>query len=356
MPVQRATYDPVVIVAAVVQFYFEHFLPPDDSWPEVFTIDFEDYLVNIEPRRSGDQLFPEEIDNTLASSELRFEPLNRPGGRIVLRMTDRILDRIKATVVKRDVERNENGLLPDGLEKDFLDVAVEAIDMICSHLRVLSDALFVGGVRREYRLEDRQFYVMSPHTITWFGGDDETDMDPLGIYPGGVNATASSGAIRSPERGRVAFDRLNASLTAHGSEPPLPDSLLVSAQERLTQLLLREAVVAMATACEVASDQYLDRTGRADDAGVRGILNDRNLSFAEKRLDSLPQLVTNRSFRNEHNTDFQDVQRLYRTRNAVAHSGELRYSEDGTTVKVDQRVAYSLLLAAHEAVDWLQQL
>jgi hypothetical protein len=343
-----------VIVAAVVQFYFDHFLPTDDSWPEGFTIHFEDYRVNIEPRRAGDELFPEDIDRTLSAAELRLVPLSRPGGSIVMRMSDRILDRIKVTVVKEGVERTDNGSPPEGLENDFLDVAVEAIDIVFSHLRVLSNALFVEGVRREYRLEDGQFYVMTPHTITWLGGEDEANVEPLGIYPGGVNATAKSGAIRSPERGAVEFARLHASLASHGNDAPLPDSLLVTAQERLTQLLLREAIIAGATACEIASDHYLERSGRAGEADVRNILNDRNLSFAEKRLDSLPLLVSNRSFRNEHVAEFDEVERLYRTRSRVAHTGELSYSEAGTAVKVDQPRALALLLAAHEAVDWLK--
>jgi hypothetical protein len=342
-----------VIVAAAVQFYFDHFLPTDDSWPAGFTFDFEDYRVNIEPRRAGDQLFPEDIDRTLASTALTLTPLSRPGGNVVVRMADRILDRIKATVVKHDVERGDGGSLPEGLGRDFLDVAVEAIDIVFSHLRVLSDALFVEGVRREYRLDDQQFYVMTPHTITWFAGEDEANMEALGIYPGGVNGTASSGAIRSPERGAVEFGRLSASLGAYEAGPPLQDSLLVTAQERLTQIFLREAIIAMSTACEVASDQYLNRTGRGGDAEVRQIVNDRNLSFAEKRLDSLPQLISNRSFRAERPNDFDEVQRLYRTRSRVAHAGELSYLEAEAAIKVDQRRAYSFLLAAHEAVYWL---
>jgi hypothetical protein len=66
--------------------------------------------------------------------------------------------------------------------------------------------------------------------------------------------------------------------------------------------------------------------------------------------------VSHRSFRDEEPGEFNDVQRLYRTRNNVAHAGELSYSEAGTTVKVDQQLASLLLLAAHEAVDWLTQL
>jgi hypothetical protein len=349
-------YDLVVIVAAVFQFYFENLLPTDESWPEGFTIQFEDYRVNIEPRLAGDELFPEDIDRTLATAELRLTPLSRPGGRVAVRVNDRILDRIKATVVKEDVERGEDGSLPEGLKDDFLDAAFDAIDAVFSHARVLSDALFVEGVRREYSLEDGQFYVLSPHTISWFGGEDAADLKPVAMYPGGVNATGSSGAIRSPERGAVNFQRLSASLAAHDAGPPLPESLLVTAQERLTQLFLQEAIVALATACEVASDHYLDRTGRAGERRVKTILSARNQSFAEKRLDRLPQLLSNRSFRNEHPAEFDDVQRLYRTRNNVAHAGDLSYSDAGTTTKVDQKLAYSFLVAARDAVGWLAKL
>jgi hypothetical protein len=345
-----------VIVGAVVQFYFDHFVPTDDSWPEGFTFDFGDYRVAIEPRRTGDELFPEEIDRTLSRSQLALRPQSRPGGILVLRIADRILDRIKVIVIKHDVELTGDGSLSEDLEREFLDVAVEAIDIVFAHLRVLSGALFIEGVRREYNIDDGEFYVMTPHTISWFGGEDENKLGRLGIYPGGVNATAASGAMRSPERGAVDFERLSASFTANEAGPPLPDSLLVTAQERLTQLSLPEAIVAMATACEVASDQYLERTGRVCDAAVRRILNDRNLSFAERRLDRLPRLVSHRSFRDEQRAAFDDVERLYRARSRVAHVGELSYSEAGTRIKVDQALAASLLLAAHEAVDWVKQL
>jgi hypothetical protein len=345
-----------VIVAAVFQFYFENLLPTDESWPERFTVQFEDYRVNIEPRLPSDALFPEDVDRTLASTELRLTPVSRPGGSAAVRMRDRILDRIKATVVKEDVEQGEDGSLPERLEDDFLDAAVDAIDGVFAHARVLSDALFVEGVRRAYRLEDGQSLVLSPHTISWFGGEDAADLKRLTIYPGGANATGSSGAIRSPERGAVDFQSLSASIAAHPEGPPLPESLLVTAQERLTQLFVREAIVALATACEVASDHYLERTGRANERSVRAILNASNLSFAEKRLHRVPQLVSNRSFRVEQQREFDDVQRLYRTRNNVAHAGDLSYSEAGATTTIDQKVASGFLVAAHKAVDWLAKL
>ena len=109
-------YDQAVIVAAVVQFYFQHFVPIDETWPEVFAIDDDDYRVNIEPRRADDELFPEEVDRTLSTTEMRLVPLHRPGGIIRVRVADRILDRIKATVVKHDVERGNDGLLADELD------------------------------------------------------------------------------------------------------------------------------------------------------------------------------------------------------------------------------------------------
>ncbi len=108
------------------------------------------------------------------------------------------------------------------------DAAIEAVDVVLGHCRVLSDALFVEGIRREYRAEDGRYYVGNPHTISWFSGDDPENLGPLGIYPGGVNATASSGAVRAPERGAVEFERLHDSIEKHGGAPPLSLACLLA--------------------------------------------------------------------------------------------------------------------------------
>lgn len=344
-----------MVVAALFQFYFEHFLPTDDSWPEGFSFHDEDGRVNIEPRRRHDPLYSNEIDQTLAATEMRLVPLSRPGGVFTLRVSERIVDRLQATVVRDNVELI-NGALPDGLEQQMTNAAIEAVDMVLAHCRVLSDALFVEGVRREYRAEDARYYIVTPHTITWFAGNDFANVAPLGIYPGGVNATASSGAVRAPERGAVPFDELNISIERYGAAPPLELSLLATAQERIAQLFLREAIVAAATACEIASERYVERSGRADDDAVRQVLANRQLSFAERRFDRLPQLLSERSPRADDPDAFGDVQRLYRARNAAAHTGELSYRENNVHVKVDQPIAVDLVTAAHAAVEWVAQL
>lgn len=91
-------------------------------------------------------------------------------------------------------------------------------------MRALAGAVFVSGVRRDYSPEHHRFFIMVPHTISWFGGVDETSLPPLPVYEGRVNAAASPGALRSPERGEVGFQEFHESLAKHGETPPLPPS------------------------------------------------------------------------------------------------------------------------------------
>ncbi|HEX5559464.1 MAG TPA: hypothetical protein VFX13_17750 [Gaiellales bacterium] len=341
-----------MIVAAVCQFYFDHFLPVDESWPETFALDSDQGRVMIAPRRAGDPLFPEPIDQTLSTAELRLIPLSRPGGEIRLRARDRIIDRMGVTVLQNDVEL-QDGRLPDGLEQAMIDRAVEAIDGVIAHCRVLTDAPFLDGVRRQHRPDDGNFYLLNPHTISWFGGVDLRDLPPLEVY-GDVNASASSGAIRAPERGSVDFPRLLDSIRRGVASVPL--SLLATARERLAQLFLREGIIAAATALEVAFEQYLERSGRSGDGEVQAILADRTLSFAERRYDRLTQLISGRSLRADCPAEFRDVQRLYRARNSAAHEGALTYNDNGLEVRVGQSRAVELVRASEVAVEWLAQL
>jgi len=192
------------------------------------------------------------------------------------------------------------------------------------------------------------FFFVLFHTITWFNGDDGSF---LPAYAGDVNAAASSGAVRSPESGSVSFALLQQSLRA-GEHPSLPRSLIVDAEEHLRTQRLREAIISLGTACEVASNEYLIRTGRESEPQVGRILSRRE-SFAEKRYHLLTDYLSGRSFKNEDLPSFEFVEKTYRTRNSLAHKGRLCFDDAGTVIEVDQRLATHFLAASEAAINWV---
>jgi hypothetical protein len=139
----------------------------------------------------------------------------------------------------------------------------------------------------------------------------------------------------------VPFDSLQRSL-ASGPEPNTADALLVTAEERLTQMLLREAVVALATSVEVASDGFIHHHNAAQQ--VEEILRSRD-SFAAKRLHRIPHRLIGRSLRADNKVGYDEVETLYRVRNRIAHAGRLQV-DDAADVR-------RFVAAARTAVRWL---
>jgi hypothetical protein len=167
-----------------------------------------------------------------------------------------------------------------------------------------------------------------------------------------VNGALYSGAVRSPESGATNFAALQQSLQA-GEHPNLPRSLIVDAEEHIRTQRLREAVISLGTACEVASNEYLMRIGRSGEPQVRKIIR-RHDSFAIKRYHLLTHYLNGRSLKNEDSVNFELVEKTYRTRNNLAHQGRLYFEDAGTIIDVDQRLATQFLAASEAAIIWVE--
>ncbi len=332
---------------AVFQFYFPYVLPRAEDWPtEHIRFEFSNNMVDLRPRRVDEELFPHEIDKTLSTMALTLSRVSLPTGLTSLTVRERCHDRIEVRLhgeleLPSDAKR-------DDIQEKFRDLAVNACNIFLNHCRVAARSPFVVGVERHYRIEDSRYYLLTPHTITWFNGDDGSF---LPAYAGDVNAAASSGAVRSPESGSVSFALLQQSLRA-GEHPSLPRSLIVDAEEHLRTQRLREAIISLGTACEVASNEYLIRTGRESEPQVGRILSRRE-SFAEKRYHLLTDYLSGRSFKNEDLPSFEFVEKTYRTRNSLAHKGRLCFDDAGTVIEVDQRLATHFLAASEAAINWV---
>jgi hypothetical protein len=138
----------------------------------------------------------------------------------------------------------------------------------------------------------------------------------------------------------------------------LPLRLLVSAKERLIEDQLHEGIVNLASACEIASTQYIGRKGLAGHKQVKKILDATNQSFAERRFHWLTLHIDNRSLKAEEPDAFDLLEKAYKTRNSLAHSGELTYKDPatGNLITVTRGMANNFFRACERAVDWVGNL
>lgn len=268
--------------AAIVRFYLPYWLPRAPDW-EHSGVKFElpDVVAKVSARPLNETLFPFEIDQTLGSMTLGLTRLSLPVSSVAMAVRDFCFDRLNVQV------EGEIAAPCEQEEKRFVDAAVRAANAFLGHCRVAARAPFITGVEQHYRIEDGRTYILTPRTVTWF---DALTGENLPFYSVQVNASAASGTFHSPVRGAVEFAAIVASLNTD-AEPDLVRSLLVDAEERTVTLRTREAVLSMATA--VAANRYLDKSGMADDRQVRQLVSEKT-SFAEKRLHSVPWLVSSR--------------------------------------------------------------
>ena len=140
-------------------------------------------------------------------------------------------------------------------------------------------------------------------------------------------------------------------------EPDLVDSLLLDARERVVTLRLREAMLSIGTACEIAANIYLRRKGKDADGQVKKLLGQR-VSFAEKRFHLVTDLLDRRSLKREDPIVFDLVEKAYQARNSVAHEGRVVYKDEDSMIEieVDAAIATRFLDAAGIAKGWLAAL
>jgi hypothetical protein len=340
-------------VASRNQIYLDYLLPRDETWGPLeagIRIDLESNYAVIRPRGAHEPLFPEDVDQTLSSMELRLRPLAVRGSEITARVAERALDRIEVTIWD-ELDDNADMSEASWMERttSALERAVNLADTFLAHCRVVANSPFVRAIPRAWREQDGRFYVMAPTTSTWYDGDSGL---PLGVLTHGTNALSMSGCILAPESGAAPLSELAQSIR-ESQDPPVFKALLVDAQRQINEAALREAVLSLATALEVVSNIHLDRSSGASLPNVKAILAMRSVSFAERRFDLLTQELAAGSLRIDRPADYVQVEALYRERNALIHRGSF------TAVLANQRhvdrqaSVQAMLASANAATEWL---
>jgi hypothetical protein len=337
-------------VQSLHQYYLKYRLPRGPGWRGwAVRLQSEDFEAIVKPRSEEEPLFPNEIDQTLSTATIDVMPLSLPGGRLTRTVAESCIDRLLVVI------HQELDTLPDDwteIVDRTTDRAIEAANHFLDHCRVAAKAPDVQRLERHWRPQDQRYYLLEPSTVSWFDADTS---ERLPVYDGTVNAALSSGALRSPESGSVSIAAVEASF-GRSMYPRLAQSLLVDAEWSVMTLGLREAILSIATACEVTSQSYIERKDSSSVEAAKSILRRRRLSFAERHYHLVPQELAGRSLMHENRSDFDQLEALYRERNSLMHSGE--FSADLSTLpsRDRQRVVFEWMMGAWRATDWLESI
>lgn len=336
-------------LVSVIQFYLPYVLPRAADWEgHGVTGETQGLRARVTARGMNDDLFPSEIDQTVSTMTLTLWRLSLPSSGATHSVRDLAHDRLQV-VVEGDVNNAETA--HEEIEKQFKEVAVTAANVFLDHCRVVAGVPFIRGVEERYRIQDGHRRIVNPYTITWYDG---ASGEPYRIYDGKVNATGSSGAIDSPERGSASMTAIVRSLQS-SRDPDLAASLLLDASEHVITLRLREAILSLSTACEVASNGYLEDKAVQNGPDMTAMLNNRQ-SFAEKRFHLIPLLMDGKSLRDADPVNFELLEQLYRARNSVVHKALAEFKQESAVVRVDLPLATRFLEAARASVVWLRAL
>lgn len=315
--------------------------------------------MNVHPRRADERLFPAPIDEQLAEARIPLEPNFDQPGIVVpvdapteITVRDRCLDRVEVQVYGEVASRED--CAEGEVTWQYRRCAISACNKFLHLCRTVARDPDITGLTWYYNFDHGRCYFGPPHSLIWFDADT---LEALRDDQGRTLWIALSGSVRSPIRLPVDFDLITQSFTR--AEQDLAADILVSAKGLLISEQLQEGVINLASACEIAATRYIDRKGMSNDRQVKAITAARQLhSFAERHFHLVPLHIDGRSLRNEDPDTFDLIENAYRTRNKLAHTGELAYHDSAsrTTITVTRSMTIEFFKASERAVEWINNL
>lgn len=267
-----------------------------------------------------------------------------------INIRDLCYDRLEVHVYGEVASRDEC-MTPEAVWR-FLGPAATGCNEFLYSCRVAGRDPAIRGVFWHRSFDERSNYFSNPYTVTWY---DDADGQPLRDDKGELMHAATA-SVRSPERKPVALTSVEQSLRL-GVKPKLTASLLVNAQERLTADQLREAVIDLGSACEIAATQYVERKGMSGDRQVKELQRPRkDRSFAFRHYHLVTMHIDRRSLKADDAAAFDLLEKAYKTWNKLAHAGELAYEEAGRIVPVTRPTANEFFEGCKRAVEWIEKL
>jgi len=327
----------------IYQFYLDYFLPRNNEWEDKqFGFEFKDDFISVRPKNAKEDLFPKDIHKTLSAMSLSLRKLGFSTSALKRKVEDVVVDRIEVRVetICENVEELQN----EGFQEEKFASAVKCCNMFLKHCRVLSGNPFLKLLPREYRIEQKKYYNLFPHTIVYLNKDNPDEK--VEVFKG-FDAAASSGAIRSPESGTVDIHKILKTL-----EPDFYNSMVVDASEMISTERLREGILLLAICCETKINRAFNDKGISE-TQLKKYRKD-NVSFAQNYFDVLPSKFIARSLKDEDNQTFTRLEQLYRVRNNIAHRGRCVLNlDDGSEREVDESLSIDFLNTTKKGLIWI---
>ena len=190
-----------------------------------------------------------------------------------------------------------------------------------------------------------------PHQEGWF--DPKTGA-PLGDAR--VNFSTSefvqgrSGVESAP------WHKIRAAVRS-GDSPPLHILTLLDTRKALARNDDRQAVLLAAIAVEVGIKSFL-QTSRIDQQLLKDLENSFEKEFWKKYFDVLPKLAGVPSLKDANAQLFENVARLFRVRNKIAHEGVayLMKNQEGKPAILTRQQIAELVENAEKTIDWITSL
>lgn len=339
-------------IQTIVQFYLDAMLPRDPSWQGWGGVRLEapTFVAWVSPwDPSVEALYPTEIDRGLSETFLILASVDFPGGAIRKSVGDSAVDRIRVVLEWDDAEAADLPLFDSELA---LGRAIDAANKVIDHIRSSAFAPWVPRVRRLWRPQDGNFYTMTPWTMSVF------DLDTGARLPvfGGANGASSTGEMRAPVTGTVSVASIVESMQA-SLEPPLHLTLLLEAEAKIESMALREAILDLASACEVAATTYINNVAGGEAEKYRKRLSGvKGKSFAWKYYKSAPLKYSLQSLEQVDPLAYSQVEDMYRERNTLMHRGQMGEVLGSLPSRDLLRTVHGYLSAAHRAVEWISSL
>ncbi|TYB98100.1 hypothetical protein FXF53_18415 [Micromonospora sp. WP24] len=333
-----------MLVQAQYHFYFDFEIPRLDK-PLKVAISHPSFNAHVQGWDQQEPLFYGEIGRTLENLHVVIQSADALQVLVSRSVKSLCVDRLRV-LLEWESESPPN----ESMVAESRDRAVSVGNSILEHLRVVAQAPLARRIGRYWKPGNSVFALLVPHTETWLNLDDGS---PLPVFNEG-NSKCSSGAILAPETGRGRAQDLWTSLSG-GPRPPLSSSLLVDAQSALMSLNIREAILSIASACEVHASQYLKEQSVLSNSQASAAMSGGG-SFANKYFHELPQATCSRSLRDDYGSVFVDIDAVYGQRNGLMHGGSLR----GDFAALDEIQQHHEVLrwvgSARKAIGWLDTL
>lgn len=138
--------------------------------------------------------------------------------------------------------------------------------------------------------------------------------------------------------------------------PELSEELLSDAQSAIYQENLRRAVIEMAIACETAVKQAFFAKATPAGSAYEYLEEKRSVRVPiTDMVNAMAKMAFGKSFKEDEDIHYKNIDLLFRCRNKVAHRGELTYRDDSGTVQPISKDTLAIWwVSALTLLEWLK--